>query len=67
MINDEADEVIEKLFESLKNRYQKNLQSMRDSEFSLSSIMFIYCIINVIKVNPNHGESYIDSPDWMQK
>ena len=57
MINDEADEVIEKLFESFKNRYQKNLQSMRDSEFSLSSTMFIYCIISVIKVNPNHGES----------
>ena len=67
MINDEADEVIGKLFESLKNRYQKNLQSMRDSEFSLSSIMFIYYIINVIKVNPNHGESYIDSPDWIKK
>ena len=40
---------------------------MRGSEFSLSSIMFIYCIINVIKVNPNHGESYIDSPDWIKK
>ena len=32
MINDEADEVIEKLFESLKNRYQV---------VSLSLIMFI--------------------------
>ena len=45
MINDEADEVIAKLFESLKNGYQNNLESMRGSE---SLIMFIYCIINVI-------------------
>ena len=43
MINDEADEVTEKIFESLKNRYQNNL------ELSLSLIMFIYCIINFIK------------------
>ena len=31
MITDEADEVIEKLFESLKNIYQNNLGSMRGS------------------------------------
>ena len=47
MINDEADEVIEELFKSLKNRYQSNLESMK--LVSLSSIMFIYCIIPSIK------------------
>ena len=47
MINDEADEVIKELSDSLKNRYQINLESMKGSE--LSSITFIYCIINVIK------------------
>ena len=31
IISDEADEVIKKLFDSLKNRYQNNLQSMRGS------------------------------------
>ena len=30
MINDEADEVIKKLFDSLKNRYQSNLESIKD-------------------------------------
>ena len=30
MINDEADEVTEELFDSLKNRYQNNLESMTD-------------------------------------
>ena len=32
MINDEADEVIKELFDSLKNRYQNNLESMKGSE-----------------------------------
>ena len=45
MISDKADEAIKKLFGSLKNRYQNNLDSMR----GLSSIMFGYCFINVIK------------------
>ena len=47
-INDEADEVIEELFDSLKNSYQNNLESITEL-LSLSLIMFIYCIINVIK------------------
>ena len=33
MIDDEADEVIKNLFDSLKNRYQDNLESMKGSEF----------------------------------
>ena len=33
MINDEADEVIKMLFDSLKNRYQNNLKSMKCGEF----------------------------------
>ena len=46
MINDEADEVTKELFDSLKNTYQKNLESTKGSE---SLTMFSYCIINVIK------------------
>ena len=33
IINDEADEVIKELFDSLKNTYQNNLESMKGSEF----------------------------------
>ena len=47
MINNEADEVIKKLFDSLKFRYQNNLESMKGS--SLSLIMFSYCVTNTIK------------------
>ena len=32
MINDEADEVIKKLFNSIKIRYQNSLESMKSSE-----------------------------------
>ena len=47
-MNDEADEV--RPFEdSIKNRYQNNLESMKGKVVSFSLIMFIYCIINVIK------------------
>ena len=48
MINDEADEFTKKVFDSLKNRYQNNLESMKSS-LSLSLIIFSYCIINIIK------------------
>ena len=47
MINDEADEVIKEIFDSLKNRYQNSLESMKGSEFVL--IMFICCSIDAIK------------------
>ena len=49
MMNDEADEVIKDLFDSIKNRYQNNLESMKGKVVSFSLVMFIYCIINVIK------------------
>ena len=46
MINDEVDEVIKDFFNSIKNRFQNNLESMKDSEFGFN--YFIYCITNVI-------------------
>ena len=42
MINDEADEVIKEPFDSLKNRYQNNLESMKDSEFVFDYVHLIY-------------------------
>ena len=48
MINDNADKVIEELFQSALSRYQIGLEtSMGDSNFYL--IVFIYYIINAIK------------------
>ena len=45
IISDKADKVIKKLFDSIKNRYQNNLQSVRGN---LRVISMIYCIINCI-------------------
>ena len=42
MINDEADEVIKELFDSLKNRYQNNLESMKDIEFVFDYVELFY-------------------------
>ena len=63
MINDETDEFIEKLFDSLKNRYQNNLESMKISEFVFYYVQLLY--YKCRKINPNPGRSYIDSPDWI--
>ena len=41
-INDEADEVIKQLFDSLKNRYQNNLESVRGSEFVFDYVHLLY-------------------------
>ena len=60
-INDEADEVIEKLFDSLKNRYQNNLELMKGSEFVFDDVQLLYYKCH--KINPNLSELYIDSLD----
>ena len=63
MINHEAYEVIKKLLDSLKNRYQNNLKSMKGSEFFFDYVqLFNYHKFH--KINPNWGRSYIVSPDW---
>ena len=61
MINDEADEVIKELFDSLKNRYQNNLESMKGSKFVFEYVQSLYYKYH--KINSNYGGLYIDSPD----
>ena len=52
MTNHEADEVIKKLLDSLKNRYQNNLKSMKGSEFFFDYVqLFNYHKFH--KINPN--------------
>ena len=62
MINDEAEDVIQELLDSLKNRYQNNLESMKGSDFVLDYVQLLYYKCH--KTKPNRGGSYIDSPDW---
>ena len=64
MINKEAAEVIKELFNSRKNRYQNNLETMEGSEFVFDYVHLLYYKCH--KINPNRGESHIDSPDWIK-
>ena len=64
MINDEADEVIKELFDSLKNRYQSYLESMKGSEFVFGYVHLLYYKCH--KINLNRGGSYIHSLDWIK-
>ena len=65
MINDEADEVIKELFDSLKNRYQNisELMKVRDFVFDYVNLFHYKCH----RINPNRGGSYKDFPDWKTK
>ena len=59
MMNEKADEIIEELFYSTKNKYQNNLELKIASESVF--YLFNYFIINAI----NHGGSCIGFPDWI--
>ena len=63
-MNDEADQVIKELFESLKKRYQNNLESMKGSEVVFDYVNSLY--YNCHKINPNCVGSYIDFLDWIE-
>ena len=64
MICDETDEVVKKSFDSLKNRYQNNSLSTRDSQFIFNYVQLLYYKCHTM--NLNCGRSYIDSPDWIK-
>ena len=64
MINSEADEIIKKLFDSLKNRYQNNLKSMKGGAFVFCYVHLLYYKCH--RINSSHDGSYIDSPDWIK-
>ena len=62
----DANEVIDKHFESLRSRYQGNLKtSMRGSDFIFESVQLMYYKCH--KVNFKREVLYIDSPDWIKK
>ena len=64
MFNDKIDEVIEELFDSLKNRYQNNLESMKGKESVFDYVHLLYYKCH--KINLNLGGSYIDFPNWIK-
>ena len=57
MINDEAHKVIKELFDSLKNRYQINLESVKGSEFVFDYVHLLHYKCH--EINSNRGGLYI--------
>ena len=55
---------MKELFDSLKNRYQNNQESIRGSEFVCDYVQLLYYKCH--KVNPSRGATYIDSLDWIK-
>ena len=64
MMNDEVDEFIKESLDSLKNRYQNHLESMKGSEFVFNCVIALYYKNH--KINPNRI-GHIYSPDWIKK
>ena len=65
VIGTETDIIIEDLFDSFLQRYQKVLEeSMRRSEFVFDDIDSLYYKLH--KISLNRGGSYIDSPKWLK-
>ena len=56
---------MKELFDSLKNRYQNNFESIKRSEFLFDYIQLLYYKCH--EINSNRGGSYISFPDWIEK
>ena len=54
---------LKELFDSLKNRYQNNLESIK-GQFFFDYVQILYCRCH--KIHQNCDGSYIDSPDWIK-
>ena len=52
MFNDEADEIMKELFDSLISRYQNNLESVKGSKFLFDYVQLLYYKRH--KINPNN-------------
>ena len=64
MMGSETDEIIEELFDSLFQRYQKGLEeSMHGRHFIFDSVDTLY--YNRNKISLNRCGSYIDSTVWL--
>ena len=66
MMGSETDEIIEELFKSFLQKYQKGLEEsmQKGTEFIFDSADSLYYIVN--KVTLSRGGSYIDSPEWLK-
>ena len=65
MTGSETDDIIDELFKSFLQRYQKGLEeSMIGSDFVLDSVDLLSYHLH--KISLKRGKSYIDSPEWLK-
>ena len=65
MMGSETNEIIDELFKSLLERYQKGLEeSMRGSEFIFDNVDLLYYDLH--KISLSRSGSYIDSLKWLK-
>ena len=65
IIGSETDDIINKLFESLLQRYQEGLEkTMKRSDFVPDSIDLFYYHLH--KISLKRGKSYVDSSKWLK-
>ena len=65
MTYDNANDIVDKLFQTLLSRYQDNLdRRMEGSEFVFASVQFFYYKCDGINVRG--GGSYVNSLDWIK-
>ena len=65
MMGAETDEIIENLFYSVLQRYQKGLEElMKRSEFVFDGVDSLYYKLH--KISLKRRGSYIDSPEWLK-
>ena len=63
-LGNETVEIINKLFESFLNNYQKEEKILRNgSNFVFESVKILY--YHIYKINLKRGKSYIKSPEWI--
>ena len=65
MSGSETEEIAEKLFKSLLQRYQDILnEKMRGSDFIFNGVNYLFYDFNRITISK--GGSYIESPKWLK-
>ena len=65
MMDNETDNIINKLFKSFLQRYQEGLEeSMKGSDFVFNSVDLLEYKLD--KISLNRAGSYIDSPKWLK-
>ena len=66
MMGVDNNEIIEKLFESLLQRYQKGLEeSMKGSDFVFDYVESLNYVFH--KIDLKRCGSYIETPEWIKK